>query len=54
MDATLLQPMRFGLGFMASMDNRASGGDSLLIGETAPSAMSAWAAASASPIPKRG
>jgi CubicO group peptidase (beta-lactamase class C family) len=34
-DATLLQPMRFGLGFMATTDNRASGGDSLLIGEQA-------------------
>jgi CubicO group peptidase (beta-lactamase class C family) len=34
-DATLLQPMRFGLGFMARMDNRAVGGDSLLIGDRA-------------------
>ncbi len=34
-DATLMQPMRFGLGFMVSTDNRASGGDSLLLGETA-------------------
>ena len=33
-DATLLQPMRFGLGFMMSTDNRAAGGDSLLLGET--------------------
>ncbi|HTZ70917.1 MAG TPA: serine hydrolase, partial [Acetobacteraceae bacterium] len=35
LDATLQQPMRFGLGFMASTDNRGTGGDSLLIGETA-------------------
>jgi CubicO group peptidase (beta-lactamase class C family) len=34
-DAVLCQPMRFGLGFMASTDNRATGGDSVLIGETA-------------------
>ncbi len=34
-DATLRQPMRFGLGFMARIDNRATGGDSLLIGEQA-------------------
>ncbi|WP_353226464.1 serine hydrolase domain-containing protein [Novosphingobium sp.] len=34
-DAVLMQSMRFGLGFMASIDNRASGGDSLLIGESA-------------------
>jgi CubicO group peptidase (beta-lactamase class C family) len=34
-DATLLQPMRFGLGFMMSTDNRQAGGDSLLLGETA-------------------
>ncbi len=34
-DATLLQPMRFGLGFMASTDNRDTGGDSLLLGEQA-------------------
>jgi CubicO group peptidase (beta-lactamase class C family) len=33
-DATLLQPMRFGLGFMMSTDNREAGGDSLLLGET--------------------
>jgi CubicO group peptidase (beta-lactamase class C family) len=33
-DATLLQPMRFGLGFMVSTDNREAGGDSLLLGET--------------------
>ena len=33
-DATLMQPMRFGLGFMTSTDNRAAGGDSLLLGET--------------------
>ena len=35
MDATLQQPMRFGLGFMTSIDNRSSGGDSLLMGESA-------------------
>ncbi len=35
MDATLLQPMRFGLGFMVRIDNRGPGGDSLLIGERA-------------------
>ena len=35
LDATLLQPMRFGLGFMALTDNRDTGGDSLLIGERA-------------------
>ena len=34
-DAVLLQPMRFAMGFMASTDNRAGAGDSLLIGETA-------------------
>ncbi len=34
-DATLMQPMRFAMGFMASTDNRAGGGDSLLMGETA-------------------
>jgi CubicO group peptidase (beta-lactamase class C family) len=34
-DAVLCQPMRFAMGFMASTDNRASGGDSLLIGESA-------------------
>lgn len=34
-DAVLMQPMRFAMGFMASTDNRASGTDSLLIGETA-------------------
>ena len=34
-DATLLQPMRFGLGFMVSTDNRLAGGDSVLIGERA-------------------
>ena len=33
-DATLLQPMRFGLGFMMSTDNRGAAGDSLLLGET--------------------
>jgi CubicO group peptidase (beta-lactamase class C family) len=32
-DATLMQPMRFGLGFMVSTDNREAGGDSLLLGE---------------------
>ncbi len=35
LDATLLQPMRFGLGFMTATDNRATGGDSLLIGDRA-------------------
>ncbi len=35
LDANLLQPMRFGLGFMAATDNRSTGGDSLLIGERA-------------------
>ncbi len=35
MDAMLLQPMRFGLGYMISTDNRAVGGDSLLLGEHA-------------------
>jgi CubicO group peptidase (beta-lactamase class C family) len=34
-DATLLQPMRFGLGMMARIDNRPTGGDSLLIGDRA-------------------
>ncbi|MFM7028539.1 MAG: serine hydrolase domain-containing protein [Chakrabartia sp.] len=35
MDAVLMQPMRFSLGFMASTDNRNAGGDSLLIGDAA-------------------
>jgi CubicO group peptidase (beta-lactamase class C family) len=35
MDATLLQPMRFGLGYMLSIDNRAAGADSVILGETA-------------------
>lgn len=35
LDATLQQPMRFGLGFMTSTDNRAAGGNSVLLGETA-------------------
>jgi CubicO group peptidase (beta-lactamase class C family) len=35
MDATLLQPMRFGLGYMLSIDNRAAGADSVIMGETA-------------------
>lgn len=39
-DAVLCQPMRFAMGFMASTDNRsgggrASGGDSLILGESA-------------------
>lgn len=34
-DAVLCQPMRFGMGFMMSTDNRDSGGDSLILGETA-------------------
>jgi CubicO group peptidase (beta-lactamase class C family) len=33
MDAVLMQPMRFSMGFMSSTDNRRLGGDSLLIGE---------------------
>ena len=32
-DATVMQPMRFGQGFMMSMDNRAAGADSVLLGE---------------------
>jgi CubicO group peptidase (beta-lactamase class C family) len=35
LDATLQQPMRFGLGYMKSTDNRAFGGDSVLLGEDA-------------------
>ena len=35
MDATLLQPMRFGMGFMVNIDNRLAGGHSLLIGDRA-------------------
>jgi CubicO group peptidase (beta-lactamase class C family) len=35
LDATLQLPMRFGLGFMKSTDNRSVGGDSLIIGEEA-------------------
>jgi CubicO group peptidase (beta-lactamase class C family) len=35
MDATLMQPMRFGLGFMKRTDNRQAGGDSLLFSEAA-------------------
>ncbi len=34
-DAVLCQPMRFAMGFMMSTDNRASGGDSLILGESA-------------------
>ncbi|QYE33049.1 beta-lactamase family protein (plasmid) [Polymorphobacter sp. PAMC 29334] len=34
-DAVLRQPARFGLGYMASMDNREGGGDSVILGETA-------------------
>jgi hypothetical protein len=34
-DAVLYQPMRFAMGFMTSTDNRAAGGDSLILGETA-------------------
>jgi len=34
-DAVLCQPMRFAMGFMTSTDNRASGGDSLILGESA-------------------
>ena len=32
-DATLRQPMRFGLGYMNSTDNRGGGGDSVVMGE---------------------
>jgi CubicO group peptidase (beta-lactamase class C family) len=35
LDATLLQPLRFGLGYMVSTDNRDLGGDSGILGETA-------------------
>jgi len=35
MDATLLQPMRFSLGYMTRTDNRPTGGDSVLIGDRA-------------------
>jgi len=35
MDATLLQPMRFALGFMISTDNRDSGGHSVILGDRA-------------------
>lgn len=34
-DAVLCQPMRFAMGFMVSTDNRASGGDSVIMGESA-------------------
>lgn len=34
-DAVLRQPARFSLGYMASMDNREAGGDSIIMGETA-------------------
>lgn len=34
-DATLIQPMRFGPGFMLSMDNRRRGGDSVILGPRA-------------------
>jgi len=34
-DAVLCQPMRFAMGFMVSTDNRATGGDSLILGESA-------------------
>ena len=34
-DAVLYQPMRFAMGFMMSTDNRAAGGDSLILGESA-------------------
>jgi CubicO group peptidase (beta-lactamase class C family) len=34
LDATLMQPMRFGLGYMMSTDNRAAGGDSVVLGES--------------------
>ena len=32
-DAVLIQPMRFGMGFMTSTDNRGMGGDSVILGE---------------------
>lgn len=35
MDATLCQPMRFGPGFMLSMDNRRRSGDSVILGRSA-------------------
>jgi CubicO group peptidase (beta-lactamase class C family) len=35
MDAVLMQPMRFAMGFMVSTDNRRTGGDSVILGETA-------------------
>ncbi len=35
LDAVLMQPMRFAMGFMASTDNRANGGDSVILGEAA-------------------
>lgn len=34
-DAVLCQPMRFAMGFMVSTDNRATGADSLILGESA-------------------
>lgn len=34
-DAVLCQPMRFAMGFMVSTDNRSTGGDSLILGESA-------------------
>ncbi|WP_298171345.1 serine hydrolase domain-containing protein [Novosphingobium sp.] len=34
-DAVLCQPMRFAMGFMMSTDNRESGADSLILGESA-------------------
>lgn len=34
-DAVLCQPMRFAMGFMASTDNRVTGADSLILGESA-------------------
>ena len=33
MDAVLMQPMRFSMGFMASTDNRRQGGDSIILGD---------------------
>jgi CubicO group peptidase (beta-lactamase class C family) len=35
LDATLLLPLRFGLGYMVSTDNRELGADSVILGETA-------------------
>lgn len=52
-DAVLYQPMRLGLGYMAKTGNRASGGDSVIMGESAFDHVG-WAAASALLIQRRG